>query len=330
MSAHRLLTSLHDNNSNDAGFLSRIVRLDEKLVGRKVPLSLTPTLSELPLRRPYQQGTEPELELEPEPYVVGDGTFSNSESDEAPKFKTPKAVRRGRWHEDEEEVDFPRGDSIDGYLSKKAKKAKKYKEVVRDKDTSADFHFAYDRYRDSAYTPPEDLSNGSLGKKRRRGESFISDQNLHGKYAGSKSKQLPSTPESPALEEGEVKLGRRARKREEFRKYQEFKGAKAQQDGLSDPRKQGHGSAENENVNGSAKDEVKLAGRSKGRKNQHTHWNDHHELVDNNERSHHKPSRFRESPARSRGMDGQDRNDGSELTRRLVVTKPSHKKIKYG
>jgi len=328
--AHRLLTSLHDNNNNDAGFLSRIVRLDEKLVGRKVPLSFTPTLSELPLRRPYQQRTEPELELEPEPYVVGDGMFSNSESDEAPKFKTPKAVHRGRWHEDEEEVDFPRGDSIDGYLSKKAKKAKKYKEVVRDKDTNAGFHFAYDRYRNSAYTPPQDLSNGSSGKKRQRGESFISDQNLHGKYAGSKSKQLSNTPESPALEEGEVKLGRRARKREEFRKYQESRGAKAQQDGLSDPRKQGHGSAENENVNGSAKDEVKLAGRSKGRKNQHTHWNDDHELVDNNERSHHKPSRFRESPARSRGIDGQDRSDGSELTRRLVVTKPSHKKIKYG
>lgn len=328
--AHRLLTSLHDNNNNDVGFLSRIVRLDEKLVGRKVPLSLTPTLPELPLRRPYRRGTQLELELEPEPYVVGDGTFSNSESDEAPKFKTPKAVHRGRWHEDEEEDDFPRGDSVDGYLSKKAKKAKKYKEVVRDRDAHTGFHFTYERYRDSAYTPQQDLSNGSSANKWQQGESFVSVQNLNGKYTGSKSKQLLSTPETCVLEEGDVKLGRRARKREEFRKYQELKAAKALQDGLSDPRKRGYGSAENEHVNGSAKDEVKSAGRSKGRINQYTHSNDGHELMDSNERSHHKSSRFRESPARSRGMDGQDRSDGSELTRRLVVTKPSHKKIKYG
>lgn len=317
MMAHRLLTNL--DGDNEVGLLSRIVRMDAKLVGRKAPLPVISTPLSLPAKRArpasfagFYHEPRPEVEEE-DRYVVGDGTFSNSDSGDAVKFKTPVRGRRGRW-QDYEEDDFPRGESADGYLSKKAKRAKKYKERVEDED-SLFGKFAYDRYKESSLTPQE--SGGDYSRKRHRGES--DGMRWHARDRDSvKSQKLSSNvnaAESSGLEEGEVRPSRRARKREELLKWKTEKVERERKKSPSDGVVNGEENAEGE----------ELVTRRNAH-NEHTHLDN-----DVGSRSSKKYSRFKEEKA-NRKRDSQEegsRVEASEFTRRIVVTKPAHKKIKY-
>lgn len=289
MMAHRLLTNLSANN--EVGILSRIVRVDEKLVGRKVPAALTPMAQSVPAKRSrpatfagYYHESKPVSDEDR--YVVGDGTFSNSDSDDVLAYKTPQRGRRGRW-QDYEEEDFPRGESADGYLSKKAKRAHKYKERGNDKDPYPMPQFTPDNYKDIVSLPKEKGSEHS--RKRRR------EENLKSHYNSSdvpRTKKSSNVAENSGPEEGEVKLGRRARKREEFLRW---KAEKSERESKS-------------SSNAIVSDEettkrAKSAARDNGR-NQHTHWNE--DEVDNS-RSRKKHSRFKETPATNREKDIKDR-----------------------
>lgn len=316
MMAHRLLTNL--DGDNEVGLLSRVVRMDAKLVGRKAPSSVTSTPPSLPAKRARRATFagyyhEPKPEAEEDRYVVGDGTFSNSDSGDAMDFKTPVRGRRGRW-QDYEEEDFPRGESADGYLSKKAKRAKKYKERVEDQDSFFS-ELAYDRYKENSLTPHE--SGGEHSRKRHRGENEGRHRNVHASHSPKrkKSSSHANAAESSGLEEGEVGLSRRARKREELAKWkaekmdgERTKNRDAVVNGLESPEGE------------------KLVARGNGH-NQHTHWDD--DDVGSS-RSSRKYSRFKEEKAnRKRDSREGSKGEGAEFTRRIVVTKPAHKKIKY-
>ncbi|KAG0621663.1 hypothetical protein M758_3G038500 [Ceratodon purpureus] len=313
MMAHRLLTNL--TGDNEVGLLSRIVRMDAKLVGRKVPV-LPPKSQSVPAKRPHPVTFagyyhEPNPDAGEDKYVVGDGTFSNSESDDALGFKTSDRRRRGRW-QDYEEEDFPRGESADGYLAKKAKRVKRYK-GVHDKDPYTTPQFAYDRYNDGSSTPQE--TGGEYSRKRHRGEDH---QSSRGKDTPKNKKSTLNATESSGPEEGEVRLSRRARKREKIEKAERDAREKLEREGnnLSDEVRNGE-----ETVKA-----AKSVGRGNGH-NQHTQWNE--DDVESS-RSSKKHSRFKELAGR-RGNDsnGGSRVEASESTRRIVVTKPAHKKIKY-
>lgn len=327
MMAHRLLTNL--DGDNEVGLLSRIVRMDAKLVGRKAPLSVTSTPPSVGAKRPRRATFsgfyhEPKAEAEDdeeEPYVVGDGTFSNSDSGDAMDFKTPVSRgRRGRW-QDYEEDDFPRGESVDGYLAKKAKRAKKYKEQAEEKDSPFG-QCGYDRYKESPSTPQG--SRGEHSRKRPRGESEGTHRNDGDRDSLPKSKKKSSskgnTAESSELEEGEVGLSRRAKRREELLKWKAEKRERERQKSRSDA------VANDEEIPAGGE---KLVARSNGH-NQHTHLD---EGDVGSSRSNKKYSRFKEEKA-NRKRDSRDSREGSkgeaaDFSRRIVVTKPAHKKIKY-
>lgn len=269
MMAHRLLTS--EDPDSEVGLLSRIVRMDAKLVGRtkaQAPLlAMPPRLPASKARHTFIKYVEAEDENE-DRYVPGDGTFSNSDSDDVVpnNFKTPDRKRRGRWHDYEEEENFPRVQSADGYLSKKAMK---FKERMEHKDEDT----LFGRYHGNDKHTPKESS-----KKRPRGDG--------------------NRVES---EEGEVKkLGRRARKREELLRYKAEKLAQElNMNGLERP------VADNE-------------------RNQHPHRNGN-EAGSSRSTKVQKHSRFKEEKAKRK----RESREAAEYSRRIVVTKPAHKKIKY-
>lgn len=320
MMAHRLLTNL--NGDNEVGLLSRILRMDAKLVGRKVPSSLPPKSQSVPAKRPHPVTFagyyhEPKPDAGEDTYVVGDGTFSNSDSDIALGFKTLDRRRRGRW-QDYEEEDFPRGESADGYLSKKAKRAKRYKEGVHGKDPSSTPH------NDGSSAPQE--TGGEYSRKRHRGEVLESHQTSRGKDTSKNKKSTLNATESSGPEEGEVRLSRRARKREELTRWKAEKIEKSEKvaekfarDGknLGDDMRNGE-----ESVKG-----TKSVARGNGY-NHHTEWNED-DVESTRSRKNH--SRFKDMPASSRGKGSKERSrvEASESTRRIVITKAAHKKIKY-
>lgn len=327
MMAHRLLTNL--NGDNDVGLLSRIVRMDAKLVGRKVPSSLPPKSQSVPAKRPHPVTFagyyhEPNPDAGEDKYVVGDGTFSNSDSDNAPGFKTPDRRRRGRW-QDYEEEDFPRGESADGYLSKKAKRAKRYKEGVHDKDPYSTPQFAYDRYNDGSSTPQE--TGGEYSRKRHRGEGLGTHQSSRGKDTPKNKKSTLNATESSGPEEGEVRLSRRARKREDVTRWKAEKFEKAERAAREKLEREGKNLSDDVRNGEETVKGAKSVGRGNGH-NQHTQWNE--DDVESS-RSSKKYSRFKEMAAGSRGNDSMEgsRVEASESTRRIVVTRPAHKKIKY-
>lgn len=324
--AHRLLTNLSvDKVPDSSGLLGRIVRMDSKLVARKVPVLLTPTPSDLPGRRPYPAPyagyhhhhiPEPE----PEPYIVGDGTFSNSDSDQ-PAFKTPEPGRRSRWH-DYEEDDFPRGETADPYLSKKARKAARKK--LKDQEL-ADRELTYSRFKHSPHIRSE--GRGDFSRKRGRHESPAAEHTVHSKHSV-KSKQHFRSAESSGPEEGEMRQGKRFRRRQERVRRSGEVEAFPSPENIAEEHKsrQKHKqvvNAENFSVKGE-----KIAARSK-HQNQHTYWNEEDKVIDNGRSSFGKKvSRFLDSPVYSRGREGY-RKDFVEPARRVVITKPAHKKIKY-
>ncbi len=204
--AHSLLTDLSgDDTPEHIGLLGRIVRMDEKLVGRKLLPALVTTASEN-LQRPYrapctrfrntqESAQEPDLE----PYVVGDGTFSASDSDSDPAFKTPqKAGWRSQWH-DYEDGDFPRGTSSGRKFWKKGK------EKARHKDRNS-----------TPYLSP--YGQDSLKKhSRSRWQESVSpanDEDSCTKHSHRRKRDRKNS-EVTGLEEGEVRPGKRAKKLQE-------------------------------------------------------------------------------------------------------------------
>jgi hypothetical protein len=327
MMAHRLLTNL--NGDNEAGLLSRIVRMDAKLVERKVPSSLPLKSQSVPAKRPHPVTFagyyhEPKPDAGEDKYVVGDGTFSNSDSDNAPDFKTPDRRRRGRW-QDYEEEDFPRGESADGYLSKKAKRAKRYKEGVHDKDPCSTPPLANDRYNDGSSTPQD--TGGGYSRKRHQGEGLGSHQGPRGKDTPKNKKSTVNATESSGPEEGEVRLSRRARKREDFTRWKAGKTEKAERIAREKLEREGKNLSDDMRNSEETVKGAKSVTRGNGH-NRHTKWNE--DDVESS-RSSRKHSRFKETPAGGRGKDSTEglRVEVSESTRRIVVTKPAHKKIKY-
>ncbi len=204
--AHSLLTDLSgDDTQEHIGLLGRIVRMDEKLVGRKLLPALVTTASEN-LQRPYQapytrfrntqeSAQDPDLE----PYVVGDGTFSASDSDSDPAFKTPQTAGwRSRWH-DYEDGDFPRGTSSGRKVWKKGK------EKARHKDRNS-----------TPYLSP--YGQDSLKKHSRsrwqESESPAADEDSCTKHSRRRKRDCKNS-EVTGLEEGEVRPGKRAKKLQE-------------------------------------------------------------------------------------------------------------------
>ncbi|CAK9211941.1 unnamed protein product [Sphagnum troendelagicum] len=204
--AHSLLTDLSgDDTQEHIGLLGRIVRMDEKLVGRKLLPALVTTASEN-LQRPYQapytrfrntqeSAQDPDLE----PYVVGDGTFSASDSDSDPAFKTPQTAGwRSRWH-DYEDGDFPRGTSSGRKVWKKGK------EKARHKDRNS-----------TPYLSP--YGQDSLKKHSRsrwqESESPAADEDSCTKHSRRRKRDRKNS-EVTGLEEGEVRPGKRAKKLQE-------------------------------------------------------------------------------------------------------------------
>ncbi|CAM6061151.1 unnamed protein product [Sphagnum tenellum] len=204
--AHSLLTDLSgDDTQEHIGLLGRIVRMDEKLVGRKLLPALVTTASEN-LQRPYQapytrfrntqeSAQDPDLE----PYVVGDGTFSASDSDSDPAFKTPQTAGwRSRWH-DYEDGDFPRGTSSGRKVWKKGK------EKARHKDRNS-----------TPYLSP--YGQDSLKKHSRsrwqESESPAADEDSCTKHSRRRKRDRKNS-EVTGLEEGEVRPGKRAKNLQE-------------------------------------------------------------------------------------------------------------------
>jgi hypothetical protein len=201
--AHSLLTDLSgDDTPEHIGLLGRIVRMDEKLVGRKLLPALVTTASEN-LQRPYQtpytrfrNTQESAQDPDPEPYVVGDGTFSASDSDSDPAFKTPQTAGwRSRWH-DYEDGDFPRGTSSGRKFWKKGK------EKARHKDQNS-----------TPYLSP--YGQDSLKKHSRsrwqESESPAADEDSCTKHSRRRKRDRKNS-EVTGLEEGEVRPGKRAKK----------------------------------------------------------------------------------------------------------------------
>ena len=323
MMAHRLLTNV--NGDNETGLLSRIVRMDAKLVGRKVP-SFLPSIRAFKSQSVPSKRTRPVTFAgyyhEPKPdagedtYVVCNGTFSNSDSDDVLDLKTPERRRRGRWQDYEEE--FSRGESADGYLSKKAKRAKRYNEGVLDKDPYST-QFAYDRYTDGSSTPKDTGSEHS--RRRHRGEALGSRQSLREKDSAKSKKSILNAMESSGLEEGEVRLSRRDKKREDFNWGKADKIDREKLD-LEDQNPSDYVRNMEEAVKG-----AKSVARGNGQ-NQHIQWNEHDVESSRSSKNY---SRFKEMPANSRAKDSREwsKVELPESTRRIVVTKPAHKKIKY-
>ncbi|CAK9868100.1 unnamed protein product [Sphagnum jensenii] len=204
--AHSLLTDLSgDDTQEHIGLLGRIVRMDEKLVGRKLIPALVTTASEN-LQRPYQapytrfRNTQESVQdPDLEPYVVGDGTFSASDSDSDHAFKTPqRAGWRSRWH-DYEDGDFPRGTSSGRKVWKKGK------EKARHKDRNS-----------TPYLSP--YGQDSLKKHSRsrwqESESPAADEDSCTKHSRRRKRDRKNS-EVTGLEEGEVRPGKRAKKLQE-------------------------------------------------------------------------------------------------------------------